>query len=67
MKHSSVGVPIPLPAQGHLQLSRAAKGGGSVKPSLRPLLGFGLWIFRAIEAKSYTSYTVSDRLLPELK
>ena len=42
------------------------KGDGSVKPSLRPLFGFGLWIVRAIEAKSYTAYTVSDRLLPEL-
>jgi len=43
------------------------KGGGSVKPSLRPLFGFGLWIFRAIEAKSYTASTVSHLLLPLLK
>ena len=41
------------------------KGGVSVKPSLRPLFGFGLWIVRAIEAKSYTVSTVSDLLLPE--
>lgn|GEM_PF-4141683 len=43
------------------------KGGGSVKPSLRPLFGFGLWIVRPIEAMSYTASTVIDLLLPLLK
>jgi hypothetical protein len=42
------------------------QGGGSVKPLPRPLFGFGLWIVRAIESKSYTVSTVNDLLLPLL-